>query len=272
MQQETHKTMTRLAVSTTNDYLTLDGEPFFYLADTAWMAFGSLTVDEWARYLAHRRMQGFNTLQISILPVTHDTSMSDANTDPFLPDANGGWDFSAYNPAYFDKAEIMVEMAVEAGFLPVLGVLWCCYVPDTRCSKNSPIASAMPFDAVVPYATYAAQRFKRFDPAFFVSGDTQFESPDEERYYMAALQAVKVVCPDALLTMHLTPNGELSRAFVDAIDFYMYQSGHHVERQDSTLHFGGEVRSLSGQAARGQQRTALRRPWPRRQPKPFRRL
>ncbi len=32
--------------------------------------------------------------------------------------------------------------------------------------------------------------------------------------------------------MHMTPNGELPRSFVDAIDFYMYQSGHHVERQD----------------------------------------
>ncbi len=224
--------MTHFAVSPTKDYLLRDGKPFFYLADTVWAAFGSLTLEEWATYLAYRKLQGFTALQISILPITHDTSMSDENMDPFLNDADGNWDFSQLNEAYFDKAVTMIDMAVQQGFVPVLGVLWCCYVPGTRCSQHSPVASAMPLEAVALYATYAAERFKQFDPMFFISGDTQFESPDEEPYYMAALEATKAVCPDALLTMHLTPSGELPRSFVDAIDFYMFQSGHHVERQD----------------------------------------
>lgn len=224
--------MTRFQVSPTQDYLLKDGEPFFYLADTIWAAFANLRLDEWERYLAYRRWQGFTALQISILPITHDTSMSDENLDPFLSDDAGNWNFARLNEAYFDKAVTMVDMAVAEGFVPVLGVVWCNYVPGTRCSKGSPVASAMPLEAVAPYATYAAERFKQFDPMFFISGDTQFESPEEEPYYMTALQAVKEVCPDALLTMHLTPNGELPRSFVDAIDFYMFQSGHHVERQD----------------------------------------
>lgn len=225
--------MARLEVSATNDYLLKDGKPFFYLADTAWMAFSNLPLADWPRYLAYRKLQGFNALQISILPVTHDTSMSDENIDPFLPDASGNWDFFAYNEAYFDKAEAMVRMAAEQGFVPVLGVLWCSYVPGTRCSKNSPVASAMPYDAVAPYATYAAHRFRQYDPMFFISGDTQFESPDEEPYYMAALQAVKAVCPEALLTMHLTPRGDLPDSFLNLIDFYMYQSGHRAGGQDT---------------------------------------
>lgn len=224
--------MSRWELAPTQDYFLRDGKPFFYLADTVWMAFSNLTIDEWGRYLAYRRLQGFTALQISILPITHDTSMSPENSDPFLPGADGNWDFAAYNPAYFDKAETMVQMAVDQGFVPVLGMLWCSYVPGTRCSKNSPVASAMPFEAVAPYAAYAAERFKEFDPIFFISGDTQFESPEEEPYYMAALEATRAVCPDALLTMHLTPNGDLPRSFVDAIDFYMYQSGHHAERQE----------------------------------------
>ncbi len=224
--------MAQLKVSKTNDYLVRDGKPFFYLADTAWMAFSNLPLADWPRYLAYRKLQGFTALQISILPVTHDTSMSDENIDPFLKDANGNWDFSAYNEAYFDKADRMVAMAVEQGFVPVLGVLWCSYVPGTRCSKNSPVQSAMPFEAVVPFATYAAERFKKYDPMFFISGDTQFESPEEEPYYMAALDAVRTVCPDALLTMHLTPRGDLPTSFLDKIDFYMYQSGHGAGKQD----------------------------------------
>ena len=224
--------MARLAVSATQDYLVQDGKPFFYLADTAWMAFSNLPLADWPRYLAYRKRQGFTALQISILPVTHDTSMSPDNIDPFLKDATGNWDFTAYNEVYFAKAEAMVEMAVEQGFVPVLGVLWCNYVPGTWAAKRSPIATTMPLDAATDYASYAAERFKKFDPMFFISGDTAFDSPDEETYYMAALQAVKAVCPDALITMHLSPRADLSRSFVDAVDFYMYQSGHGAKRQD----------------------------------------
>lgn len=224
--------MAHLEVSPTNDYFLKDGKPFFYLADTAWMAFSNLPLDDWPRYLAYRKLQGFNALQISILPITSDTSMSDDNLDPFHKDANGNWDFMSLNEAYFDKAETMVAMAVEQGFIPVLGVLWCNYVPDTRCSEHSPVASAMPLEAVKPYATYAAERFKKYDPMFFISGDTHFESDDEAPYYMAALEATKAVCPDSLLTMHLTPRGDLPREFQEAIDFYMYQSGHRAGGQD----------------------------------------
>ncbi len=224
--------MTGLEISSTNDYLVKDGRPFFYLADTAWMAFSNLPLSDWPRYLAYRKLQGFTALQISILPITHDTSMSPENIDPFLTDAKGNWDFSAYNESYFDKADAMVAMAVQQGFVPVLGVLWCSYVPETRCSENSPVASVMPFEAVKPFATYVAERFKQYDPVFFISGDTRFESAEEEPYYMAALEAVKAVCPNALTTMHLHPKGDLPRYFMDAVDFYMYQSGHNARGQD----------------------------------------
>lgn len=227
----------RLSAHPDGYLITEDGQPFFYLADTVWMAFPNLTLDEWARYLAYRRMQSFTALQISILPVTHDTSMSPENVDPFLPGADGAWDFGAYNEAYFAKAETMVQMAVEQGFVPVLGVLWCSYVPGTRCAQHSPVASAMPFDAVAPYATYVAERFKRFDPIFFISGDTYFEAPEEARYYMAALEAVRTACPAALLSMHLHPWGNVPRPFVEAVDFYMFQSGHGATEQHQPYTF-----------------------------------
>ena len=224
--------MSRLAISATQDYLLRDGKPFFYLADTAWMAFSNFPLAHWPRYLAYRKRQGFTALQISILPVTHDTSMSPDNLDPFLSDADGKWNPTAYNEAYFDKAEKMVAMAVEQGFVPVLGVLWANYVPGTGFSRRTPIPTAMPLDAAVAYATYAAGRFKKYDPAFFISGDTSFDSPEEEKYYLAASQAVRAVCPDALQTMHLSPRADLSQPLCESIDFYMYQSGHGTQSQD----------------------------------------
>ena len=237
MQSPTQNQPAKLSVHPDGYLATAAGRPFFYLADTVWMAFPNLTLDAWARYLAYRRVQGFNALQISILPVTHDTSWGPENMAPFRADADGNWDFGAYNEAYFAKAETMVAMAVEQGFVPVLGVLWCSYVPGTRCAQHSPVASAMPSAAVEPYATFAAERFKRFGPIFFISGDTCFESPEEAPYYRAALEAVRAVCPDALLSMHLHPQGDLPRDFMEAVDFYMYQSGHGATDQHQPYTF-----------------------------------
>jgi len=220
-----------LRVSETKDYLLQDGEPFFYLADTVWAAFANLSIERWQRYLSFRRAQGFNALQISILPITHDTSTSDESDDPFLPDADGNWDFYRLNQAYFDKAERMVAMAVESGFVPVLGVVWKCHVPGTRASQRSPVPSAMPLDAVRAYAEYAAQRFSRFTPIFFISGDTAWDSEQEPPYYMAALEIVRTLCPDSLITMHMVPNAILPDDFAEKVDFYMYQSGHGPEQK-----------------------------------------
>lgn len=239
--------MPQLKVSSDKTHLIKDDKPFFYLADTAWAAFSNLSLDDWAHYLAYRKMQGFNALQISILPITHDSSVGEANIEPFLKTDGdkGDWNFTQYNPDYFDKAVKMVEMAVEKGFVPVLGVLWCSYVPATRCSENSPIASAMPLDCIAPYTRYIAKLFKAYEPIFFISGDTRFESEHEAPYYMTALDAVKQVCPEALLTMHLHPEGEVPEDFCKQIDFYMYQSGHGAQRQDLAYKLAEKFRNYS---------------------------
>lgn len=221
--------MSRLTLSPSRDYFLRDGAPFFYLADTVWATFSNVTIEEWARYLAVRRTQGFNALQISILPITHDRSIPPDELPPFEMHPDGRWDVSRPNATYFDRAERMLEMAVAEGFLPVLTVLWCSYVPDTRCSRGSPVPSAMDLAHVAPYATMVTRRFRRFDPVMVISGDTRFESEAEAPWYGAALDAVKAEWPDAIVSMHLHPEGDLPAPFDTAVDFYSFQSGHHVD-------------------------------------------
>ena len=225
--------MGSMSVSHSNDYLLRNGKPFFYLADTVWMVFANLPIEKWEPYLKLRKMQGFNALQISILPVLHDTSLSPANIDPFLCDSKGNWDFSQYNEAYFQKAEKMVAMAVEYGFVPVLGVLWTTYV-DHRNGAGSPLPAPMPLEVVTTYSEYVAKRFKKYDPVFFISGDTPFGGDNDESYYKESYRAVKEICPDALYSMHIAGSRVLPDSFVEDVDFYMYQSGHSGADQTSS--------------------------------------
>ena len=221
--------MAPVTVAPTRDRFLRDRKPFFYLADTAWMAFSNLPEAMWTEYVRYRREQGFTAVQISILPVNHDTSVAATNDAPFAPRRGGGWDYGARNDAYFDKAERMVAEAAAAGLVPVLGVLWRNYVPGTRSSTANPVAGPMPFDVMEQYAAHVAQRFRAYEPMFFISGDTLWESQDEPRYYLRALELVRAACPDALISMHLTPQADLPDQFVDAVDFYMFQSGHHAD-------------------------------------------
>ena len=132
-----------------------DGTPFFYLADTAWASFGNVPLELWEPYLRYRKMQGFNALQISILPIIHDRSVGPGLIEPFAQDEKGTYDFSQRNEAYFSKAEQMVQMAVDYGFVPVLGMLWCCYAVQ----RKEPNPNRMTVEEVWEFSTFAARRF-----------------------------------------------------------------------------------------------------------------
>ncbi len=218
--------MNRITIAPAKDRFLLDGKPWFYLADTIWSAFTSPTLREWDEYLGTRKRQGFNALQINVLP-QWDRSEPGHGIPPFLR-RDRRFDFSRPNPAYFDHAEKILEAAVRRGFKPCLALLWCNYVPGTWAAKHK-ANPLMPLGDVAGYVTHAAKRFARFSPLYMVSGDTNLDSPRALRHYRAALKALKATDPKALATMHTSPMQEYTRDLMRNIDFYMYQSGHTVD-------------------------------------------
>lgn len=194
------------------------------------MTFTHATPEDWREYLTYRQRQRFNAVQISILPILHDMSESALSITPFERDGQGHWDFYHASSAYFDRAAAMLQEARDAGFVPVLIVLWCNYVPGTWASKRAP-EMVMPRDAIAGYVERVVDTFARYDPIFAISGDTDFETPETIAHYTTALRAVKERCPSALTTMHLAPQTDWPDELVQSseLDFYMYQSGHHLE-------------------------------------------
>jgi hypothetical protein len=216
-------------ISIKNNYFKREGKGFFYLADTIWSAFTNTSLEEWEEYLDYRKMQGFNSLQINILP-QWDRSFPDLNIHPFKVKEDGTYDFSVINEEYFVRAEKMTSMAVEKGFVPALVILWCNYVKGTWASRLRP-QDIMPLEQVEPFTRYIGEVFGKFNPIFLISGDTNFEEDVAKDYYMKALKTIKGLYPNCLTTMHL--GGEftaLPEEFIreKALDFYMYQSGHGV--------------------------------------------
>jgi hypothetical protein len=217
--------MNIMKVSDTKDYFEKNGKPFFYFADTVWSAFYNVPLEEWKEYLDYRKAQGFNVLQIIILPIKHDASESNISIDPFHVKEDGHYDYTEINDDYFKRACEMLDMAVERGFVPALAPLWFAHV----ISRNDP-DSVMPLDAVKGYITYIVNTFEKYNPIYIVTGDTWFEK-EEYAHYWLEIETIKVMSPDSLTAIHLNPHVNIPDEFLDSplVDIVLYQSGHGVD-------------------------------------------
>ncbi len=227
--------MRKIQIADTRDRFVADGKPFFYLADTVWTAFYNPSMEEWAEYLDHRRLQGFNALQINVL-TQWDGGLPDTGLYPFAMDAAGKFNFSSINHEYFQRARDMLALAAERGFTPVLVVLWGNYVKDTWMSNRDP-SNIMPLELVKPYVEYVVRLFAPFHPIYMAAGDTNFGSPEATKYYLTAMETIKNLTPDALITLHLGGGFESQAQLPEFVlhssnyDFYLYQSGHEMPDQ-----------------------------------------
>lgn len=100
---------------------TSDGEPFFWLGDTAWELFHRLTREEADHYLENRRVKGFTVIQAVAV-----AELDGLNT----PNPYGAHPFHNNNPKtpneeYFQHVDYVVNTAEEKGlfigFLPTWG-------------------------------------------------------------------------------------------------------------------------------------------------------
>jgi len=224
-----------IRISDTKDYFIKDGKIFFYFADTCWSAFTNITIEEWKDYLNYRRLQGFNTIQIDVLP-QWDRSATDIYMDPFEVLPNGKWNFNKINEKYFERARNMVEMMVERNLIPALVILWANYVPDNWLSKmlaEKGIFHVIPRENLEEYLYYVINKFKDYNPIFIISGDTDFEGEGATEYYLKALEMAKKYAPNSLTTLHLCGGyADVPEEIINSpyYDFYMYQSCHFKDK------------------------------------------
>lgn len=174
------------------DRIYKDRKPFFYFADTCWSAFTNISMDDWKYYVDYRYKQGFNCIQINILK-QWDSSGDELNLYPFPIKKEGEWrgahfefDYSTINEKYFDAAEEKLQVLKEYGMTPVLVLLWGNYVPGTWESKFTN-NNLFPYEYLEQYTSYVAKRFKKYEPIYFISGDTDFPEEETVKYYKKSL-------------------------------------------------------------------------------------
>lgn len=220
-----------MKLTTNNRMMMKDGVPFFYLADTCWSAFTSIKEDEWFYYLKKRKEQGFNTLQINILP-QWDRSIGEFDQLPFKM-KEGIFDFSELDDSYFERARRMCAVAEEQGFVLSLIVLWSNYVTGTWASAINQEKNVYPTELLDKYFEKVIDYFDSFSPIYVIGGDTDFPTDSTIATYQKAFDYFESATPDTIKTIHVKGRfSEIPEAIQKRLDIYFYQSGHNSSFPD----------------------------------------
>ena len=218
-----------LEVSRNGRYLvTVDGKPFFWLADTAWELFHRLNREEAIRYLEKRQSQGFNVIQAVALAELDGLRTPNPYGEVPLVNENP----TTPNPAYFEHVDFIIDQAAQLGMYIALLPTWGDKVfkagwgtgPEIFTVENARI-----------YGRWIGNRYKdRENIIWIIGGD---RTPREKSTDVKIWQSMAAGVAEgfggnekALMSFHPQPRdpGGSSTWFHEDkwLDFNMHQTGH----------------------------------------------
>lgn len=220
-----------LRVSANQRYLVhADGQPFFYLGDTAWELFHRLNRDEAEYYLRHRAEQGFTVVQAVALAELN--GLNDPNPYGQKPLLNN--DPTTPNPAYFEHVDWIIDKARSLGIAVALLPTWGDKLFKNTWGDGPEIFNA---DNARTYGRWIGSRYRTRDNIIWVLGGdrTPREGSADVAVWRAMADGIQEGvggADNALMTFHPQPNsvtdGGAGRWFqADTwFDFNMHQTGH----------------------------------------------
>jgi len=201
-----------------------DGEPFFYLGDTAWSLFHRLNREDAEKYLRDRAAKGFTVVQAVVLAEIH--GLTAPNPYGHLPLIDN--DPTRPNEKYFEHVDWIVKKAREVGLfigmLPTWGDKW-----NKKWGSGPEIFT--PANARA-YGEWLGRRYRDEPIIWILGGDRPIEN-DQHRAIIAAM-ARGLRAGDQgrhLITFHPVGGRGSSEWFHNEewLDFNMRQNGHEVD-------------------------------------------
>ncbi len=220
-----------LRISDNGRYLIKEnGEPFFYLGDTAWELFHRLDREDASYYLEDRAKKGFTVIQAVALaelvglgvpnPYGHFPLIDE---DPTRPDVKEGPDND-----YWDHVDWVIEKAESLGLvialLPTWGDKW-----NPKWATNSKVIFT-PENARI-FGKWIGERYQDRSIIWVVGGDRPIETDEHRAIVESMAEGIREGDKGKrLMTFHPMGGQSSSRYFHDApwLDFNMQQNGHEV--------------------------------------------
>src|SRR5579859_5271990 len=145
-----------------------DGKPFFYLADTFWMAFQRPTMEELDEYLKDRVAKGFTVVQAYVVrglgEKKADGTHTMEGTEPFL-----NRDPTRPNEKFFQHVDKVVARVNELGLVMGLVTAKSWHVPD---GQNNGEECVFDEKNARVYGAFLGQRYRDRAVMWFPGGDS----------------------------------------------------------------------------------------------------
>lgn len=153
-----------MGIEASGSCLTRNGQPFFWLADTAWNAVLKATDAEFEQYLVARKAQGFSVIQFVC---THWRAYDDEQAFTLGP--------LVINEGFFARRDRRVAMIREHGLLPAPVLLWAL-------TENDPGVYLSEDDAIT-VARYIVDRWGGDPVVWILGGDGHYYGEKSERWH-----------------------------------------------------------------------------------------
>ncbi len=209
----------RLVVSENHRYLIHEnGQPFFWLGNTAWLMPERLNRDDVEYYLTEEWRQGYNVEQIQVLCSTPTFNIyghaGNVNDFAFTQESREG----VYG--YWEHLDYIVEYAASRGIYIAMNVIW-----GSQLGK-------MDVEKAIRLGEFMGKRYaKHPNIIWMIGGDIRGDKSPE--IWEAMAHAIKKEDQVHVMTFH--PRGRTTSAwwFNDRewLDFNMFQSGHRCYGQ-----------------------------------------
>ena len=219
-------------------FVSADGQPFFWLGDTAWELIHRLDRTEATYYLERRAEQAFTVIQAVILAESDGLRVPNAHGElPFID-----LDPRRPNEAYFEHVDFIAAEAARLGLRLALLPTWGDKVPSDRTGHGPVIFNR---ENARDYGRFLGRRYREAPVVWMLGGDRSVVSDEAFEIWRAMGLGLREGGGGAqLMTFH--PAGEETSARFHAepwLNFHTYQSGHRM-RFHPVWRFAEELASL----------------------------
>lgn len=215
-------------------FITTEGKPFFWLADTAWQLIHDLDEAEMRRYFADRRDKGFTVIQTVVLAELRfdkPNAFGHFPIEPRRPDRPIVRD--GPNNDYWDDVERVLRRAEEHGLHVGLLPTWGKYVTSNW--QNGLVDGFFNATNAEAYGRFIGARFKdHANVIWILGGDRAAPTDAAKAIWRAMARGIAIGVSGAedyskvLMTYHTSGPGSTAWFLNDEpwLDFHGLQSGH----------------------------------------------
>jgi hypothetical protein len=221
--------MSQLSVHPSGRYLLEDGEPFFWMGDTAWPFFSQYSREDAELYLRRRAEQGFNVIKGVLawpLGTMYEEEIPQRNDQGELPWLDN--DPTTPNEKYFEHVDHLVKVAAQHNLYLNILPIWGYHVNDL---KKFTVETAR------QHGLWLGQRYRDASNIIWALGGDRDPTGYEDIYRTMAYGLEEGHGGSHLMTFH--PGGGLSSARFfhndDWLDFNLIQTWGELYRVYSTI-------------------------------------